>query len=54
MLSSGDQPLRRLKWAGVEQFISPVFALIDSNSDSSLLAKEQEWPPNCFISPNAS
>ena len=38
ILSSGDRLLRRLKWSGEEQF-SPVFALIYSNGDSSLLAK---------------
>jgi hypothetical protein len=40
LLSSGDRLLRRLKWSGKNSF-SLVFALMYSNRNSSLLAKEQ-------------
>jgi hypothetical protein len=54
ILSSGDRLLRRLKWSREEQLF-PIFALMYRNGNSSLLAKEQEWPsrllhfPTCFI-----
>ena len=53
ILSSGNRLLKCLKWPGEEQ-ISPVFALIYRNGNSSSLAKEQAWLsrllhfPKCF------